>query len=126
MDGANLTHNHPSGSTFSAEDIALLVNSWLNSIRAVGKFVAYELKQMKSITKNKLFAHDFQSECDRLKTKSDNIYRRITEQYKTFGITYEEYTNKVDALNAEVNVHRSEWLKKNSKTYGYKYSVRRK
>ena len=37
MKGANLTHNHPRGSTFSPEDVAVLTAHGLNSIRATGK-----------------------------------------------------------------------------------------
>ena len=37
--GANLTHNHPSNSTFSGTDISLLTYRELKSIRATGENV---------------------------------------------------------------------------------------
>ena len=60
MKGANLTHNHPRGSTFSPEDVAVLTAHGLNSIRATGKERTYQLSVIKNIAQNKNFAQDYQ------------------------------------------------------------------
>jgi hypothetical protein len=44
MKGNILTHNHPSGSSFSSEDIYMLTSGKINEIRAVSTYADYNLK----------------------------------------------------------------------------------
>lgn len=123
MKGANLTHNHPMGSTFSPEDIAVLTTHGLNSIRATGKERTYQLSVIKGSPQNKNFAHDYQKAKQENKKVTDRIYRKYEKQYNSGMISYTEFQSKMPGLNNKANQMNSEWLKKNAKNYGYRYSV---
>lgn len=123
MDGMNLTHNHPSNSTFSAEDISVLTNWKLKSIRAVGKERAYQLTRAKGAQIRSDFAKDFHQAQKANKKITDREYRRYDKQYKNGTITLTEFNKKIPELNKRLNQLNSDWLKKNAKKYGYRYSV---
>ena len=98
MKGATLTHNHPSSSTFSPADVSIMTEQGLNVIRATGTSKTYQLKKLNGAEVNHDFSIDYE------KAMSDN-------------------KNKINALNKKWNDLNSDWLKKNSKNYGYKYGV---
>lgn len=123
MKGANLTHNHPSGSTFSPEDVAVLTAHGLNSIRATGKERTYQLSVIKGVAQNKNFANDYQKAKQENKKVTDRLYRKYEKQYNSGKISYTEFQSKLPQLDNKANQMNSEWLKRNSKKYGYKYSV---
>lgn len=121
MKGMSLTHNHPSNSTFSAEDIELLVSRELKVIRATGVDKTYQLKQISEA--NKEFSVAFKKAMKSNKKITDKDYKIIQKQLKDNVIDYTEYQNKCSNLNKRLNTLNSNWLKENAKTYGYKYSV---
>lgn len=123
MKGANLTHNHPGGSTFSPEDVAVLTAHGLNSIRATGKERTYQLSVIKNIAQNKNFAQDYQGAMKENKKVTDRLYRKYEKQYNSGKISYTEFQSKMPELNKQLNSLHSDWLKKNANKYGYKYSV---
>lgn len=123
MKGANLTHNHPSGSTFSPEDIAVLTTHGLYSIRATGKERTYQLSVIKNVKQNKNFAYDYQKAKQENKKVTDRLYRKYEKQYNNGRISYTEFQSKLPELDNKANQMNSEWLKKNSRQYGYRYSV---
>ena len=123
MKGANLTHNHPGDSTFSAEDILILTTHGLNSIRATSKERTYQLSIVKGSVQKNDFAYDYQKEKQENKKVIDRIYKKYEKQYNNGNISYTEFQLKIPELNRRLNHTNSEWLKNNSKKYGYKYSV---
>lgn len=123
MKGANLTHNHPRGSTFSPEDVAVLTTHGLNSIRATGKERTYQLSVIKNIVQNKNFARDYKDAMKENKKVTDRLYRKYEKQYNSGKISYTEFQSKMPELNRRANELNSDWLKKNANKYGYKYSV---
>lgn len=123
MRNANLTHNHPSNSTFSSEDIAVLTQHGLRSIRATGENRTYQLTKIKGSVANLNFHSDFKTAMQQNKKVTDKMYKDYEKQYNRGKISYTEFQNKMPELNTHLNRLNSEWLKKNSKKYGYKYSV---
>lgn len=123
MKGATLTHNHPSNSTFSAEDISLLTYRGLEAIRATGTGKTYQLKLLKGTYNRNVFADEYKRAQRKNKSITDKKYDRIKHlQYSDMG----KFQSECNKLNKELNELNSQWLKKNSKTYGYKYSVIRR
>lgn len=119
MKGANLTHNHPSGSTFSKEDIELLTRRELNSIRATGKERTYQLKRISNTRINSSFAGDYETAVNQYKVShTDKEWATYEKAFKRKAITHAELQKKADELNIALNTFRNEWLKKNAKKYG--------
>ena len=77
MKGANLTHNHPSNSTFSGADISILTCQGLESIRATGRKCTYHLTEIKGNFPRKEFAKAFTEAYNRNKKETDKEYQRI-------------------------------------------------
>lgn len=124
MNGATLTHNHPSGTTFSSADVALLTNWKLDAIRATSKTTTFQLSKIANAKVNNNFANDYQKEHDTYKhEKTDKMYRKIEGNLNSGAITFAEYEEKCDRLNSMLDNHNIEWLKKNAKNYGYRYSI---
>lgn len=74
MKGANLTHNHPSNSTFSGTDISLLTYRELKSIRATGENRTYQLTKISGNFPRNEFAKDFTEAYNRNKQTTDKEY----------------------------------------------------
>lgn len=123
MKGANLTHNHPQGSTFSPEDVAVMTAHGLNSIRATGKERTYQLSVIKGSPQNKEFANDYQKARSENKKVTGRLYKECEKQYHSGHISYADFQSRMPELNRMVNHLNNEWLKKNSHKYGYEYSV---
>lgn len=124
MKDGTLTHNHPSGSTFSGADIDLLVRSQLKEIRATSKDVTYRLDRRKGTFADRpQFAADFAKAYADNKAICDQKYQRIEDNYNSGKISYREYVDRCTALNAELNSRNSQWLKDNAARYGYRYGI---
>lgn len=123
MKGANLTHNHPSNSTFSGEDISLLTASGLNSIRATGKDRTYQLSVIKGVSQRNDFSSAYRAAMNENKKVTDKIYKSYEKSYNNGNMSYSEFQSKMPELNKKLNDLNSNWLKKNAKKYGYRYSV---
>ena len=123
MGGKNLTHNHPSNSTFSAEDIAMLTHWKLNSVRAVGEKRVYQLSVEKVRAFRAGFAHDYAEAMKKNKKVTDREYKRYEKQLSNGTISLTEFNKKIPELNKKLNGLNSDWLKKNATNYGYRYSV---
>lgn len=120
MKGANLTHNHPSNSTFSGADISLLTYRELKSIRATGEKRTYELKKIDGNFPRNEFAKAFTGAYNRNKQVTDKEYSKIRKYQHTDPV---RYYKECERLTAKLNSMNSEWLKNNSKKYGYRYGV---
>ena len=117
-----LTHNHPSGSTFSSEDVILMAAHELKGIRAAGKTKTYQLSK-KSNSQGNVLAADYKVAMSDNKKITDAKYRKMQKDFKKGRIDYQEYSEMLQTLNEELNQLNSDWLKENAKSYGYRYSV---
>ncbi len=120
MKDANLTHNHPSNSTFSGADISLLTYRELKSIRATGENRTYQLTRINGNFSRNEFAKAYTEAYNRNKTITDKEYNKIRRYQHTDPV---RYYRECESLTARLNSMNSEWLKNNSKKYGYRYSV---
>lgn len=123
MQGATLTHNHPSSSTFSPADIAIVTEQRLEVIRATGALKTYQLKEIKGAKVNHAFSIDYEKAMNENKKITDKEFRTYKKQYKQGKLSPLEYQEKINMLNKKWNDMNSDWLKKNSKNYGYRYGV---
>lgn len=123
MKGANLTHNHPHGSTFSPEDISVLTMHGLNSIRATGKERTYQLSVIKGNSQKSDFSSAYRTAMKENRKVTDRLYKKYEKQYNSGNMSYTEFQSKLPELNRRLNSLHSDWLKKNANKYGYKYSV---
>lgn len=123
MQGATLTHNHPSSSTFSPADIAIVTEQRLEVIRATGALKTYQLKEIKGTKVNHAFSIDYEKAMNENKKITDKEFRTYKKQYKQGELSTLEYQEKINMLNKKWNDMNSDWLKKNSKNYGYRYGV---
>lgn len=119
-----LTHNHPGGSTFSGDDIALLTYRELKEIRAASSSRTYRLERMNGNYPDRMnFAQDFSNAYQANKAVCDAKYQKIEDNYNAGKISYSEYANQCSDLNRELNRMNSKWLKTNSRRYGYRYGL---
>ncbi|HBV83586.1 MAG TPA: hypothetical protein DEB74_12525 [Lachnospiraceae bacterium] len=123
MKGATLTHNHPSNSTFSIEDLALMVIRELEIIRATGTMRTYQLKRIKSAPIKTEFPVEYEKAMKDNKKITDKEFHEYEKRRKQKQISPLEYQERIKGLNKKWNDLNSEWLKKNAKDYGYRYSV---
>lgn len=123
MKDATLTHNHPSSSTFSPADVSIITEQGLNVIRATGTSKTYQLKKLNGTEVNHDFSIDYEKAMSDNKKITDKDFHKYEKEYKRGKLSPLEYQEKINALNKKWNDLNSEWLKKNSKNYGYRYSV---
>lgn len=123
MKGATLTHNHPSSSTFSPADVSIMTEQGLNVIRATSTSKTYQLKKLNGAEVNHDFSIDYEKAMSDNKKITDKDFRKYEKERKQGKISPLEYQDKINALNKKWNDLNSDWLKKNSKKYGYKYGV---
>ena len=123
MKGATLTHNHPSSSTFSPADVSIMTEQGLNVIRTTGTSKTYQLKKLNGAEVNHDFSIDYEKAMSDNKKITDKDFRKYEKERKQGKISPLEYQDKINALNKKWNDLNSDWLKKNSKNYGYKYGV---
>lgn len=123
MKDATLTHNHPSSSTFSPADVSIITEQGLNVIRATGTSKTYQLKKLNGTEVNHDFSIDYEKAMSDNKKITDKDFHKYEKEYKRGKLSPLGYQEKINALNKKWNDLNSEWLKKNSKNYGYRYSV---
>lgn len=116
MKDATITHNHPTGSTFSWQDLKTLEDTEAHEIRAVGSNgITYSLVRGDNVTSNGDFFYNYYADEATYKINTvDKIWNNSAQ-------------TQVDAYrcNKMLEDYRKQWLKDNSKKYGYKYSERR-
>lgn len=120
MKGANLTHNHPLNSTFSGADISILTYRELKSIRATEENRTYQLTKINGNFPRNEFAKAFTEAYNRNKQATNKEYNKIRKYQHTDPA---RYYRECESLTAKLNSMNSEWLKNNSKKYGYRYGV---
>ena len=124
MKDGTLTHNHPSGSTFSWQDLDLLVRSGLKEIRATSANRTYRMISIGgSFPGQGNFPQDFYNAYQANKAVCDAKYQKIENNYNSGAISYNEYADQCSNLNKELNMMNSKWLRSNSKRYGYRYEM---
>ncbi len=127
MNGANLTHNHPSGTTFSTEDLNLLVHANLASIRATSDKADYELARMDGeFPESEYFAQDYAYAQAKHKNDVDKEYFPIEKLYMEGLLTKDEFDKECDRLNGKLGEMRDKWLKEKAQKYGFQYTVTRR
>lgn len=127
MKDANLTHNHPNGTTFSVEDLRLLIHARLASIRVVTNDAEYELQRLgKPSPKRKRFAEEYNLFQQKVDEAADKEWDTVLQQYFDGKITQEECEKQGRRAFEKINLEYSNWLRKNAKRYGYRYSTRRR
>ncbi|KAF5037074.1 hypothetical protein DSECCO2_568470 [anaerobic digester metagenome] len=120
MDGAILTHNHPRNSTFSDEDLKIMVHG-LKEIRAVavhGTFVMKKTRENADISMGKDYALAQKEHLN----QTNKIWAEA--QMKRLGLL--EMDKLADQLNHSIEVFRRKWLAKNAKNYGFIYTYERR
>ena len=127
MPGKVLTHNHPSGTTFSVEDITLLVQHDIKEIRAANTEGAYSLRQSQNGDKGRLsFPADYKKAFEDKKKELDKIFEDTETKWLSTKISTEKFHEIIDKLNGEMAKYRDQWLKDNAKNYGYRYKFERR
>ena len=69
------------------------------------------------------FSIDYEKAMSDNKKITDKDFHKYEKEYKRGKLSPLEYQEKINTLNKKWNDLNSEWLKKNSKNYGYRYSV---
>ena len=114
---AVFTHNHPQGSTFSAEDISCAVANGMAEVRACHRGGAYSLVRRYSLDgETPATSRDFAWDYQEAVSKYDReviapIWRRGPQVQET-----------ADKCNKMYEDYRRQWLELNSKKYGWIYS----
>lgn len=128
MKGASLTHNHPSGSMFSNEDIGLMVGADLQEIRATtssGK--TFSLSRGEGYTDDLGVA--FYNEHAKQRSLA---YQKAGAQMDAEGFQEKVLSGKVtqEAANAEYNKRitdiMTEWASKHAKDYNMQFAVEKR
>ena len=112
MKNGVLTHNHPSGSTFSEADIDLAFTHGVKEIRVVHTNGSYSLTRQYNIGDDIPFRYeDFAYN-----------YERAVQSYmrSTVNAIYNK-TGDADRCNGMVADYRRQWLTQNASNYGWKY-----
>lgn len=123
MKDAVLTHNHPSGSTFSYEDVRLMIGKDLRAIRATSESFTYQLKKNGNNQKKEEFIRDYNLALAENKKITDKLYDKEKSKYNKGELKKTKFASIIENINQEYNRLNSEWLKDNAKNYGYRYSI---
>lgn len=128
MEGQVLTHNHPGGTTFSYEDINLLVEHKLKEIRAATKTGTFSLslKEKNSLSERHKFHLDYGEAVKQCRSITDKEYEKSLSDYSDGKITERQFQEECDKLNNKINNFRHEWLEDHSSNYGYTYKFFRR
>jgi len=123
MKGAVLTHNHPSGRTFSDADLITTVKWDLKEIRAAHSKGVYSIKQVGGATKSaSLFPKDFEANRKKELEKNNATFFKNQDKYNKGKLSYDDFNKIIDKLNGNIEKSQDQWLMKNSKKYGYEYT----
>lgn len=129
LKGKILSHNHPSGSTFSVEDINMFEKMSIKEIRATTKSGTFSLSQndtREEDTESKKEMAMIYSEAVRIYKKPlDKKYKEELNLYRESKISAEEFQNQCNILNSSVTNFQHEWLSEKASSYGYNYKFER-
>ncbi len=123
MQGNVLTHNHPSGSTFSYEDVRLMTGKDLKAIRATSENITYQLEKSGNNQNKDDFIRQYSAAIAENKKITDKLYYDLKNKYNKGELLKSEFASEVELVNEKYNKLNSEWLKDNAKKYGYRYSI---
>lgn len=113
---AIFTHNHPTGCCFSDKDIYGFVIGELYQLRATTKSgKTYILTKIKDVVEPSL-VENFKK-ATKPGGEGEKAIQKLYENFLTMG--YPNYR----AVELAISNYREEWLYKNCKTYGVKFSV---
>ena len=133
MRGATLTHNHPSSSTFSAEDVQTFVRRDLQEIRAAGRNgTTYCLKRTADYTES---LHDYELRkkqfdfIDKFYSQRQKAYAKARVDMDKAGFRDKLMSGQMtqEQANSEYNKfisnHVNKYLTRYAKNYGFEFSV---
>lgn len=138
MNNAILTHNHPGGSCFSAEDIQVLEYHGLSEMRATtannGTFSLKRMSEVERPAEQKEFydligekpgkrgdlAVDYHAERSKAQANTISEMDRWVPQAMARGEVTQQQAN--DMLTSGINDRVTKWLTDNAPYYGYQYS----
>lgn len=123
MQGNVLTHNHPSGSTFSYEDVRLMTGKDLRAIRATSENITYQLEKSGNNQNKEDFIRQYSATIAENKKITDKLYYDLKNKYNKGELLKSEFASEIELVNEKYNKLNSEWLKDNAKKYGYRYSI---
>lgn len=116
MKDAVLTHNHPNGTTFSAEDISTAVSCGVAEIRACTKKGAFSLVRLYSLDEGPT---DSQREFSwRFSVATKKFQESVDEIWESS----QQLDEDADKCNKMFEDMRRNWLKKNARHYGWEYT----
>lgn len=123
MRGNTLTHNHPSGSNFSVEDVNMLVKSGLNEIRATRpQGGVYSLKQVSTNANAHQFVQEYHSNYKKNQNATQNKLDSMDYGEKIMkGKMTAEQANR--DFRSNISMLNGTWLYKNAPKYGYKFAL---
>jgi hypothetical protein len=129
FEGNIITHNHPSGTTFSYEDVSLLTCHKCKEIRAAtssGTFSLMVYKNSKNYKEGNLdFAIAYKISMELNITVTDIEYEKMQRDYDSGQISREDFQNGCDLLNNQLSDIRNQWLEENAHKYGYIYKFQK-
>lgn len=123
MNGQTMIHNHPSGTTFSPDDLELLVNAKLREIRVCTVKRTFSLVYKNDSKYKEYFATDYNNAITSKKQNLDKSFAQLLDKYETKKIGIMESTNECIKMNFEMENYREKWLEDYSAFYGYIYGV---
>ena len=128
--GTDVTHNHPSGNTFSAEDLKQFGKYELNSLRAAGPNGTYVIAQAKTLGQkmfqsNMKLYNDYKAYSTNLKAELHAELQGYAKDVKMGRMTKAEYDDAKAYLAQCWDKERHQWLKSNQSKYGYTYKKER-
>lgn len=111
-----VTHNHPSGGTFSQSDIRVAISGDVREIRAVGVDGTYSLKRPKQ---------GWKITVDQYNDEYKTISARVRTQREDFIRNYKG--SRIEAITKSMEIFDTSAIavKELSKKYGWKYSYKK-
>lgn len=126
MPGKTLTHNHPSGTTFSCEDVGLFEVNQIKEIRAVTKDGTFSLSRSPDPTvEQKRMVGNFDLAIRNFQVFLDQEYNDMSDKFYSGDISQMEFQAGCDNLNSKFSEYRQEWLEDNASRHGYIYKFER-
>ena len=115
-----MTHNHPSGKTFSPEDIEGFVDSFSYEARATTPAMTFSIRRKSDNSIIPRMKHEFNIEYDKAVNEAINKASIYAKRGATEDMARKMYTEKYnETYNEIINI----WLAKNAEKYDYIYSV---
>lgn len=125
MKDAVLTHNHPSGGTFSTSDVELFAKRNLFRIRATSANVSYQLERKNNADGDGLLS-GYKKAQEEIARAKNRALSELKKDYLKGKITNTDIQEKMTEIYSKSNSDADNWLKENAQNFGYRYSVIRK